>query len=104
MFKTLSMIYMIIISPTPSNKGNDWISDVDAIEIINEQVEIHSYNLICRDNNPYPISITKSVSDDQVERYFKEGLHEMTFRVTYRFIAEHGCQAMAKKLAVEGVL
>lgn len=80
------------------------ISDVDAVDVMREHVVVSVYNNMCHDNNAYPNTIARLVSEEQAKKYFGSGEYKYDILMTHDIITEFGCQEIAKRLAILGVM
>ncbi len=81
------------------------LNDDAAFDLLNEQVGIHTYNLVCGGEKFFvPTHADKLVTDSQRKAYGESGLFDEQFEYWLKFISKNGCQAAAKHWSYRGVL
>lgn len=81
------------------------VKDREAYDLLDEQIGIHAYNLVCGGTKfAVPTYADKVVTEAQRKAYLSTGAFDASLKRWFQFINKSGCQTAAKHWTQRGVL
>lgn len=89
----------------PVSAGTAAVDDAMAFRLLHEQVGVHVYNAACGGDDFFvPTAADKVVSDRQRLAFGRSGALKQSMEHWLSQIMARGCQPLARKWSIEGVM